>query len=178
MNTDNNTVFHRIDVNDENAARRADADALRFMPLARRLAHAYEGRGAEYDDLVQEGFLALRELVLRWYAERPAQSMNLYLWSRLRGRVRDAAERLRRTSWHDSLDEKLEDDGFDLPANDDDFAGFDLLECLSAPERELAGRLARGDSQKDLAAAWGISQQAVSKRVAALRRRLRSQWYS
>ena len=156
---------------------RADEAALKFMPLARRLARMYAGRGAEYDDLAQEGFIALRALAQRWYAERPAQSLNLYVWNRLRGMMRDAAERLRRGSLHDSLDEKLEVGGFDLP-DSDGFAEFDLLESLPPGDRELALKLAGGATQKDLAAADGISQQAVSKRVAALRRKLRAALYS
>jgi DNA-directed RNA polymerase specialized sigma subunit len=34
-----------------------------FTPLIKATAHRYAGRGAEYDDLVQEGYLALLRLV-------------------------------------------------------------------------------------------------------------------
>lgn len=89
--------------------------ALRFLPLAKKIAWQYTGRGAEYEDLVQEGMIALFELVRRYDEERPPQRLSLFIWYRLRGRVRDAAARLRRDGAHDSLEQKFEDDGFDVP---------------------------------------------------------------
>lgn len=147
--------------------------ALRFLPLAKKIAWQYTGRGAEYEDLVQEGMIALFELVRRYDEERPAQRLSLFVWYRLRGRVRDAAARLRRDGAHDSLEQKFEDDGFDVPCEEGSYAVFDLLESLPPPERELALGLASGLTQKELARRCAVSQQAVSKRVCRLRDKVR-----
>ncbi len=146
---------------------------MRYMPFARKIARSYEGRGAEYDDLVQEGFLALHSLISRYAETRPPQPLGLYLWYRLRPCVRNAAERLRRGAAHDSLEQKFEEDGFDVPFQDGSYAVFDLLEGLSPDERELAGGLARGMTQRELADCRAVSQQAVSRRVIRLREKLR-----
>lgn len=147
--------------------------ALRFLPLAKKIAWQYTGRGAEYEDLVQEGMIALFELVRRYDEERPPQRLSLFIWYRLRGRVRDAAVRLRRDGAHDSLEQKFEDDGFDVPYEEGRYAVFELLESLPPRERELARGLASGLTQKELARRCAISQQAVSKRVRCLRDKVR-----
>ena len=155
-----------------------DEKALAYMPLARKVAWSYAGNGAEYEDLVQEGYIALRELVIRHERERPDQSLGLYIWCRLRGRIRDAASRLRRASAHDSLEQKHEDDGFDVAFNDASIGVFELLEGLSSDERRLATGLYKGATQKELAARFAISQQSVSKRIGRLREKLRVSLYS
>ncbi len=157
----------------ERGAKTPDEVALDYMPLARKVARNYAGRGAEFDDLAQEGFLALRELVVRHDAEGRGQALGLYIARRLRAKVRDAASRLRRASLHDSLELRAEEDGFDVPYVDGAFAEFDLLEGLSPAERRLALDLAGGLSQRECAARLLVTQQCVSKRVACLRRKLR-----
>ena len=156
----------------------ADEKALAYMPLARRLARNYAGNGAEYEDLVQEGFIALRALVARHEQERPDQSLGLYLWYRLRGCVRDAAARLRRASAHDSLEQKREDDGFDVAFEDTSIGVFELLQSLSPDERRLARGLYAGATQKELASRLAVSQQSVSKRIGRLREKVRASLYS
>lgn len=64
-----------------------------YTPLVLATACRYQGRGADLDDLKQEGYLALIRLVpqcpdMKWLA--------YYLKTRLPGHVRDAAARLRR----------------------------------------------------------------------------------
>ena len=155
--------------------RSADEIALAYMPLGRKVAWSYAGRGAEYEDLVQEAFLALRELAARHEnGDHPEQSLGLYIWFRLRGKVRDAAARLRSAALHDSLEQRREDDGFDVPFEESSYAVFDLLEGLSPDEQRLARGLARGVTQKEFAREFSISQQGVSKRIGRLREKLRS----
>ncbi|HOO88867.1 MAG TPA: sigma factor, partial [Synergistales bacterium] len=59
------------------------AELLRFRPLVLATARRYSGRGAEFDDLVQEGYMALLELIPRC----PRRDLlPLFLISRLPGR--------------------------------------------------------------------------------------------
>ncbi|MGI6076143.1 MAG: sigma-70 family RNA polymerase sigma factor [Pyramidobacter sp.] len=148
--------------------------ALRYMPLARKIAWRYTGRGAEYEDLLQEAFIELYRLIGRYQSNRPPQTLSLYLWYRLPAKVRDRAEKLRRSSDHDSLEQKYEEAGFDVPFSDANYALFELLECLSPDEQKLARALASGWTQAEVGQALRISQQAVSRRVAGLRKKIRS----
>lgn len=65
---------------------------LSYTPLVRATAHRYMGRGAEFDDLVQEGYLALLLLIPRC-GDR--EWLPLFLKSRLPGYVRAVAKKLR-----------------------------------------------------------------------------------
>ena len=65
---------------------------LSYTPLVRATAHRYMGRGAEFDDLVQEGYLALLLLIPRC-GDR--EWLPLFLKSRLPGYVRAAAKKTR-----------------------------------------------------------------------------------
>ena len=40
-----------------------EAEILRFRPLVAATARRYAGRGAEFDDLVQEGFIDRKSVV-------------------------------------------------------------------------------------------------------------------
>lgn len=151
-----------------------NAVVLQYMPLARKAAWRYTGRGAEYDDLVQEAFIALKGLVRRYNESRPSQPLSLYLWYRLPAKIRDAAEKMRRGQDHESLEQKQEEVGFDVPFNDANYAFLELLECLDPDEQKLARGLAAGYTQAELARGLSVTQQAVSRRVAVLRRKIRS----
>ena len=70
-----------------------EAELEAYAPLVRSVAWRYAGRGAEFEDLVQEGCLALLVLIprcpdRRWLAR--------YLKTNLPGYVRDAAARMRK----------------------------------------------------------------------------------
>ena len=64
-----------------------------YKPLVKAVAKRYQGRGAEYDDLVQEGCLALLILVPKC---PDPQWLACFLKNHLPGYIRDAAARLRR----------------------------------------------------------------------------------
>lgn len=151
-----------------------NAVVLQYMPLARKAAWRYTGRGAEYEDLVQEAFIALKNLIRHYNETSPRQPLSLYLWYRLPAKIRDAAEKMRRGRDHDSLEQKQEEAGFDIPFNDANYAFLELLECLNPDEQKLARRLAAGYTQAELARGMSITQQAVSRRVGLLRRKVRS----
>lgn len=147
------------------------ADLLRFRPLAMATAKRYAGRGAEFDDLVQEGYLALLELIPRC----PRRDLlPLFLKSRLPGRVRAAARRFWRCAERQGFEPIDDLEGTPLepsvpPAEIDD----GVARLLSPEELRMAGMLAEGWSQRDTAKRLGVTQQTVSFRLRRLRERLR-----
>lgn len=139
----------------------------RFQPLVKATAKRYEGRGAEYEDLVQEGYVALLELIPKC---SDPEKLPLYLKRRLPARVRAAARR----EWrHNGI--PLEDiegtaeepGGIVVPCFPDP-----LIESLGLEEMKIAEFLTEGFTQKEIADWFGISQQAVSARVKKMRKKL------
>lgn len=143
----------------------------RFEPLVKTVAARYEGRGAEYEDLIQEGNLAL--LILEPKCE-DKQWLPAYLKNRLPGYVRAAAERIRKGR-ASSLGEEME--GL-LPDGESgkEREAFELRELLSRvltnEEFDLTQALVEGFTQQQLAPLLGISQQAISARVKRIREKL------
>ncbi|NCC58021.1 MAG: sigma-70 family RNA polymerase sigma factor [Synergistales bacterium] len=132
----------------------------RFQPLVKATARRYEGRGAEFDDLVQEGYVALLELIPK--CSDPGK-LPLYLKERLPARVRAAARR----EWrHNGLSlEDIEGTG-EEPADLEEPSFPDpLMETLGQKEKKIADLLTEGYTQKEISEQFGISQQAVSARV-------------
>jgi RNA polymerase sigma factor (sigma-70 family) len=139
----------------------------RFQPLVKATARRYEGRGAEFDDLVQEGYVALLELIPK--CGDPGK-LPLYLKERLPARVRAAARR----EWrHNGLSlEDIEGTG-EEPADLEEPSFPDpLVEILGQKEKKIAGLLIEGYTQKEISEQFGISQQAVSARVKKMRQKL------
>lgn len=142
-----------------------------FQPLVKTVAARYEGRGAEYEDLIQEGNLAL--LILEPKC-KDKQWLPAYLKSRLPGYVRTAAERARKGQ-AESLAEDMESI---LPDSEsgkerDEFELRELLaRVLTKEEFDLTQALVEGFTQEELASLLGISQQAVSARVKRVREKL------
>ncbi len=139
----------------------------RFQPLVKATARRYEGRGAEFDDLVQEGYVALLELIPK--CSDPGK-LPLYLKERLPARVRAAARR----EWrHNGLSlEDIEGTG-EEPADLEEPSFPDpLMETLGQKEKKIADLLTEGYTQKEISEQFGISQQAVSARVKKMRQKL------
>lgn len=144
-----------------------EREVLRFRPLVMATARRYAGRGAEFDDLAQEGYLALIELIPK--CKDPGM-LPLYLKNRLPARVRTAARREWRaqTLPMDELEGTAEEPWvFEEP-----YIADKALEDALGPDRELAQMLAEGYSQKEAALRFGITQQGISARLKALRKRL------
>ena len=144
-----------------------DQELERFQPLVKATARRYEGRGAEFDDLVQEGYVALLELIPR--CGEPGK-LPLYLKERLPARVRAAARR----EWrHNGLSlEDIEGTG-EEPADLEEPSFPDpLVETLGQKEKKIADLLTEGYTQKEISEQFGISQQAVSARVKKMRQKL------
>ena len=140
----------------------------RFHPLILSTARRYVGRGAEFEDLVQEGNLALIRLALQCTDpdEFPA-----FLKKRLPGLVRTAARR----EWRkqaESLDDFLEKS--QEPRTEPAFRVADprIERALLPEEAILVQMLVDGYSQAEIAGSFGITQQAVSARVRKIRQKL------
>ena len=140
----------------------------RFRPLVTATARRYAGRGADFDDLVQEGYLALLELIPRC---GDPERLPLFLKNRLPARVRAAARR----EWRqqhvllENMEGTPEEPSFFVEPSFPDRA---VEECLCEVDRELVILLAGGFSQKEAAERFGITQQAVSARLRMVRKRL------
>lgn len=153
--------------------------AMEFAPLVRRIARRYEGRGAEREDLEQEGYAALLGIARRFGREE----MALQLKRHLPGYVRDAARKMWRPTHVVSLQFGDEDDeGLTLaellpderPAEAvGEFELMDALECfLSKEDMKIARALAQGLAQAEIAEQTGESRSAVARRITNMRKRL------
>lgn len=142
-----------------------------YSPLVKATAARYSGRGAEYEDLVQEGYLALMRLIpmcddREWLAA--------FLKSRLPGYVRAVAARLRGGAVS-ALDEEFEafiHDGKSGEERGEIELKEMLARALTRDELDLTQALLEGFTQRELAVLLGISQQAVGARIRKIRDKL------
>ena len=136
--------------------------AREYTPLVKAAAAKYQGRGAEYEDLVQEGYMALVVLVPQC---RDRQWLPLFLRNRVPYHVRDAAARLR---------EAIEETA---GAEDEKYGEAELRETLrrtlTRGELDITQALMEGFTQAEIARELGISQQAVAARLKKIRDKLR-----
>ena len=147
--------------------------AEKFTPLVLSVAKRYQGRGADFEDLVQEGYLALLLLIpkcpnMTWLAH--------FLKNNLPGIVRDAAVRMRRgrTQGDEVLLEEIEET---VGAEEERYREAELRETLfrllSPEELDLTQALIEGFTQREIAETLGISQQAVAARLRKIRDKLK-----
>ena len=158
-------------------ARGVEAELEAYAPLVRSVAWRYAGRGAEFEDLVQEGCLALLVLIprcpdRRWLAR--------YLKTNLPGYVRDAAARMRKpiTNGGETMTEELE---ATLGRDEERYEETELRETLerllTREELDITQALVEGFTQAEIAKGLGVTQQAVAARVKKIRAKLRSSFY-
>lgn len=145
-----------------------------YMPLVKATAYRYQGRGAEYEDLVQEGCLALLILIprcpdMKWLAA--------FLKNNLPGYVRTAAARMRRPKSDGG--EVLLDDIEETVGEDESGRRYTQIElramlerALSRDELDLTQALMEGFSQREIAETLNITQQAVAARLRRIRAKL------
>ena len=142
-------------------------------PLVRATARRYEGRGADYEDLVQEGYLALLILIpkcpdMKWLAH--------FLKNNLPGLVRDAAARMRRgrAQGDEVLLEEIEETA---GAEEEGYREAELrailFRVLTPEELDLTQALLEGFKQREIAENLGVSQQAVAARLRKIRDKLK-----
>jgi RNA polymerase sigma factor (sigma-70 family) len=147
-----------------------------FEPLVRYAAHRYEGRGAEFEDLLQEGCLALVTI-----ARRTAKRQMAYrLASLLPAKVRDAAARMRRRDGIVPLETESEDEPLEFYIPDEraarDFEEVEIAAVLESLPDETDRVIARasmdGQTRDEIARALGVTKQAVAYRLAGIRKAL------
>ena len=146
----------------------------KYEPLVKATAKRYAGRGAEYEDLVQEGYLALLILTEKCTDK---EWLTAFIARRLPGYVRTAAQRLRglrrvtNFADFDTAADRVID-----PSEIERRLLFEILEILRRKLRPGEFILARdamdGWTQNDLASKYDISQQAVSARMKKIRAKL------
>jgi DNA-directed RNA polymerase specialized sigma24 family protein len=120
-------------------------------------ARRYVGRGAEFEDLKQEGIIAYLSLIQKC---PPEKSKKEYISKRLPGRVRDAARRYRRTPYACEFTPQLEV-VMAAPRKNLPIEYIDMLLFLGYTQKEIAEKLQR-------------TQQAVSARIKKIRRKTRN----
>lgn len=144
-----------------------------YTPLVKAAAAKYQGRGAEYEDLVQEGYMALVVLVPQC---RDSRWLPLFLRNRVPYRVRDAAARLRKRG-SDGGEVLLEAIEETAGAEDEKYGEAELREALrrtlTRSELDITQALMEGFTQAEIAKELGISQQAVAARLKKIRDKLR-----
>ena len=140
---------------------------LRFRPLVESIARSYGNNGAEFNDLVQEGYLAILELLPRC---RNRQYLAKFLKWRVRARVRARAAK-----WWNRPGKKVEFDPekhsphYEEPLPWTRWAAEGIL-----PEGDVrvVRLLEAGFTQQEIAQHLGVTQQAVSYRVGRIRKKL------
>ena len=160
-------------MNDINEVKKEELIA-KYEPLVKATARRYAGRGAEFEDLVQEGYLAL--LILNEKCT-DKQWLTAFIASRLPGYVRTAAQRLRglrnKAIFIDPefLPEIILD-----PSEEERRM---LLEIIYIIKRKLlpgefimVREVMDGCTQNDLAEKHNITQQAVCARLKKIRAKL------
>ena len=144
-----------------------------YTPLVRATARRYEGRGADYEDLVQEGYLALLILIpkcpdMKWLAH--------FLKNNLPGLVRDAAARMRRgrAQGDEVLLEEIEETA---GAEEEGYREAELrailFRVLTPEELDLTQALLEAFKQREIAENLGVSQQAVTARLRKIKDKLK-----
>ena len=143
-----------------------------YRPLVRSVARQYRGNGAEFDDLCQEGCLAMMKLMDKCTSEK---NLALFLQMAVKRAVRDAARRLRWKEHPADLEpyEELAEPE-DLPAVYEAPIEIELLlkQLPDARDRQLVFRLVEGATQTEAARQLGLTQQGVSARLGHIRRTL------
>jgi RNA polymerase sigma factor (sigma-70 family) len=146
----------------------------KYEPLVKATARRYTGRGAEFEDLVQEGYLAL--LILNEKCT-DKEWLTAFIARRLPGYVRTAAQRLRglRTKTNLIDFEFLPEIILD-PSEEERRTLTEIIYIIKRkllPGEFIMVREAMdGCTQKDLAGKHNITQQAVCARLKKIRAKL------
>ena len=145
-----------------------------YRPLVIACAKRYAGRGAEFEDLVQEGFMALLELAPLCSDD---QWLPQFLKNRLPGRVRDAAQKWWRSSGNIDIEEVEQtphEPHGDHAHHSEEIETADLLQRnLKQEDIALFRQFLQGRSQSELARSKGVTQQAISRKISRIRKQLK-----
>jgi RNA polymerase sigma factor (sigma-70 family) len=140
-----------------------------------KFASIFAGRGAEREDLVQEGYLAMI-LMLRRHSRKHAKTI---LKNYVKPMVRDAAAKMRQHKDIVPLSPCEDDGGADMAmileehlADERAETDREMVELSDTLERSfnpdelaIALNLLEGSTHREIAETLGVSQQAVSARI-------------
>ena len=150
--------------------RSADEIALAYMPLGRKVAWSYAGRGAEYEDLVQEAFYRALHHTQELDGMDLAQG-RAWLYRTVKNLFVDRFRRERRESVMAELPEE---------ARYTDYGELENAQLLSGlPEEErilFTMRYLEGYNSRELGELFGIPPATVRMRLASARRHLQREW--
>lgn len=144
-----------------------------FMPLIVKLAKQYKNQDVDMDELIQVGRISIWKLVPKC---RDAKWLPLFIKKGLISSMHEAAKK----QW-DIESKELSIDtalcGEIIFVNGEDARRKMELEVmldnlLNREEAEFCRRLIDGFTQKELAAVYGVSQQCISARLRAIKRKL------
>jgi len=140
----------------------------KFRPLVEATARRFADNGADFDDLVQEGYLAIMELLPRC---RNKKFLPKFLKLRVTARVKARANK-----WWKPFKRS---DEFDperhSPAYVEELPWTRWVAEGVLPERDcrIVRLLEAGFTQQEIAEDLGLTQQAVSFRVGRIRKKLK-----
>ena len=139
-----------------------------FRPLVMATARRYCGNGAAFDDLVQEGYLVMLELLPRC---RNRKYLAKFLKDRLPARVRTAARRAWRTT---DSEEELDPETCTRCAFTPELPWLQWVAdgLLCGRDSHIVRLIGEGFTQKEIAESLSLTQQAVSHRVGQIRKKL------
>lgn len=142
-----------------------------FRPLVEATARRYCGNGASFDDLVQEGYLVMLDLLPRCSDRK---YLAKFLKDRLPARVRSAARRAWRCF---GAEDELDPETIPGCASVQELPWIRWVaeEILSERDCNIVRRIGAGFSQNEIADAIGLTQQAVSFRVGRIRSVMREE---
>ena len=176
------SVFSDEGITGRYAAPEAAAIIKRLMPgimvYAWHYARAY---GAEYEDLIQEGALA----VLEWMRDFPRDELNLKIVKGLRARIRNAARKehlkglvnMRMCVFEDEekgvnlMEERLAEPGTSERTRRVEIMA-DLERLLPSVEFKIVSMLREGHSLSQIARVLAVTKQRVHARVRAIAKML------
>lgn len=147
---------------------------LAFKPLVISIARRYAGRGAELEDLIQEGY---RRLYILIPLCPDPEWLKYFLKMRLHSYIGDVAKKLRRKKENIPLyvltpeGDEEQGEGFLVPDKRPqvEYERMEIRDMLrrvlSDEELDLVQAVMEGFTQKEIGEILGISHQAVHKRL-------------
>ena len=149
-----------------------------FSKLIIATARKYANSREDFEDLVQEGHLALLELLesgMKEKLERAGELMD-YVRKRLPGMMRTKARRLWKYREEAKYNFKEEFENVSDPRAIRDFDLLDFrmfLENAVKKDMEILRHVLAGKTQKQIGEILGMTQQAISKRVKMMREKIK-----
>lgn len=146
----------------------------KYGPLAKASARRYAGRGAEYEDLLQEAYLAL--LILNEKCS-DKEWLTAFIANRLPGYVRNAARKLRGLrSKTNIMDFEFLPEIIIDPSEEERRMLFEIIYIIKKKllpgEFIMVREVMDGWTQSELAGKHDITQQAVCARLKKIRAKL------